>query len=53
MTALDAYADDEAAALYDLAYGDYDEDLSLYEEFARRGETPALELGAGSGRVAR
>ena len=52
MTALDAYADDEAAALYDLVYADCDEDLSLYEEFARRGETPALELGAGSGRVA-
>ena len=52
MTALDAYADDEAAALYDLVYERYDDDLSLYEEFARRGETPALELGAGSGRVA-
>ncbi len=52
MTALEAYGDDEAAALYDLVYERYDEDLSLYEEFARRGETPALELGAGSGRVA-
>ena len=52
MTALDAYDDDEAAALYDLVYETYDEDLSLYEEFARRGETPALELGAGTGRVA-
>lgn len=52
MTALDAWADDEAAELYDLVYEHYDDDLSLYEEFARRGETPALELGAGSGRVA-
>ena len=52
MTALDAYDDDEAAALYDLVYETYDEDLSLYEKFARRGETPALELGAGTGRVA-
>ncbi len=52
MTALDAYDDDEAAALYDLVYEHYDEDLSLYEQFARRGETPALELGAGTGRVA-
>jgi len=49
---LDAWDDDEAAALYDLVYEHYDDDLSLYEEFARRGETPALELGAGTGRVA-
>jgi SAM-dependent methyltransferase len=52
MTALEAYDDDEAAALYDLVYERYDDDLSLYEEFARRGETPSLELGAGTGRVA-
>ena len=52
MTALDAYSDDEAVALYDLVYASYDDDLSLYEEFARRGESPALELGAGTGRVA-
>ena len=52
MTALDAYSDDEAVALYDLVYASYDDDLSLYEEFARRGESPVLELGAGTGRVA-
>ena len=49
---LDEYADDDAAALYDLQYDDWDEDLALYEQFARRGETPSLELCVGSGRVA-
>ncbi len=52
MTPLEAYADDELATLYDLVYADYDEDLTLYEEFARRGELASLELGVGSGRVA-
>ena len=52
MTALDEYADDEVAALYDLQYDDWDDDLALYESFARRSETPSLELMAGSGRVA-
>ena len=52
MTALDAYSDDELAALYDLVYESYDEDLPLYEEFARRGESASLELGVGTGRVA-
>lgn len=46
------YADAEAAALYDLQYDGYDEDLSLYEQSARRGELPSLELCVGSGRVA-
>jgi SAM-dependent methyltransferase len=46
------YADDEMAALYDLRFGDDDHDLVMYEEFARRSELPALELGIGSGRVA-
>jgi SAM-dependent methyltransferase len=46
------YGDDELAALYDLGYADYDDDLLLYEQFAGRGATPALELGVGSGRVA-
>jgi SAM-dependent methyltransferase len=46
------YGDDELAALYDLVYADYDADLGLYEQFAARGETPALELAVGSGRVA-
>jgi len=48
----DAYADDELAALYDLEHAGYDDDLAMYEGFARRGELPSLELGAGSGRVA-
>ncbi|HLB23267.1 MAG TPA: class I SAM-dependent methyltransferase [Dehalococcoidia bacterium] len=52
MTALDVYADDELAALYDLVYGDFDDDLEMYEQFARRGELPSLEICAGSGRVA-
>ena len=47
----DAYADDELARLYDLAHDGYDEDLALYEQFARRGGR-VLELGVGSGRVA-
>jgi SAM-dependent methyltransferase len=46
------YGDAELAALYDLAYGDYDDDLDLYEQFASRGELPSLELAVGSGRVA-
>lgn len=46
------YADDDAAALYDLQYDGYDDDLALYEGFARRGDTPSLELCVGSGRVA-
>jgi SAM-dependent methyltransferase len=49
---VEAYADDELAALYDLVYADYDDDLALYEGFARRGELATLELGVGSGRVA-
>jgi SAM-dependent methyltransferase len=48
----DPYADADLAALYDLFYGDYDEDVAMYENFARRGKTPALELGIGTGRVA-
>ena len=51
MDSTDAYADDELAALYDLVYAGYDDDIDLYAEFARRGTGPALELCAGSGRV--
>lgn len=46
-----AYADDELAALYDLVYAGYDDDIDVYEQFARRGTGPLLELCAGSGRV--
>jgi SAM-dependent methyltransferase len=49
---LDPYADDELAALYDLSFGDSDYDIAMYENFARRGDTPSLELGIGTGRVA-
>ncbi|HYM16401.1 MAG TPA: class I SAM-dependent methyltransferase [Dehalococcoidia bacterium] len=48
----EAYADGELAALYDLVYAGYDDDLPLYEGFARRLDLPSLELGVGSGRVA-
>lgn len=40
------------AALYDFVWGGRDDDLALYEQLARRGETPSLELGVGTGRVA-
>ncbi|MDE3096678.1 MAG: class I SAM-dependent methyltransferase [Chloroflexota bacterium] len=48
----DIYATDELAALYDLVWGGLADDVQMYEQFARRGELPSLELGAGSGRVA-
>ncbi|MHB8516363.1 MAG: class I SAM-dependent methyltransferase [Dehalococcoidia bacterium] len=48
----DIYATQELAALYDVVWGDLSDDLQMYEQFARRGELPSLELGAGSGRVA-
>ena len=52
MSADPVYAGDEMAALYDLFFGGYAEDLHMYEQFARRGATASLELGAGSGRIA-
>ncbi len=52
MSILDEYADAEAAALYDLEYDGWTDDLPLYEAFARRGESPSLELMVGTGRVA-
>ena len=48
----DIYATDELAALYDAVWGGADDDVQMYEQFARRGSLPALELGVGSGRVA-
>jgi SAM-dependent methyltransferase len=47
----DAYAD--IARIYDLAYGDYDQDIVFYQNLA--GAAPddcVLELGVGTGRVA-
>jgi SAM-dependent methyltransferase len=46
------YGDNELAALYDLFHFDYTDDVAMFEQFARRGATASLELGAGSGRVA-
>ena len=40
------------ADLYDLAYGDYVEDIDFYENLARATDGPVLELGVGTGRVA-
>ena len=52
MSPLDEYADEELAALYDLQYAGWTDDLPLYESFAQRGELPSLELMVGTGRVA-
>lgn len=38
--------------LLDLDFGEFDADLSFYEELARRGDGTALDLGSGTGRVA-
>ena len=43
---------DLIARFYDLDYGDVEYDLLFYENFARRCESPLLELGVGTGRVA-
>ena len=43
------YGSGEFAELYDLAFGHGGDDVEMYEQFARRGETPSLELGVGSG----
>jgi len=48
----DIYSTDDLAQLYDTAWGGSEFDVAMYEQFARRGETPSLELGVGSGRVA-
>jgi SAM-dependent methyltransferase len=52
VTTTDPYGDAANAELYDLAWGDQSGDLQMYEQFARRGELPCLELGVGTGRVA-
>lgn len=47
-----AYYDDPAfAAVYDDVWNDFTGDLAMYEQFAQRSELPALDLGAGTGRV--
>ncbi len=40
------------APFYDLEIGDFDDDLDMYRNFARRAEGSVLELGVGTGRVA-
>ena len=46
MDEFDAYA-----RFYDLDYGDRDEDLDLYQQFAQQCGSPILELACGTGRV--
>lgn len=46
----DAY--DTIARFYDRTLAGFDEDIDLYEAFARRSDAPVLELGVGTGRVA-
>ena len=38
--------------LFDLEHDDFADDLPLYEQLARRGDGPLLELGVGTGRIA-
>ena len=47
---VDPYA--QLAELYDLAYGDYVDDVDFYLNLARVTGGPVLELGVGTGRVA-
>ncbi len=42
---------DKFAPYYDAEFGDFDEDIPLYLNFARRTGGPVLELGCGTGRV--
>ncbi len=47
---VDRYA--PLADLYDLAYGDYTDDVDFYDNLAHATEGTVLELGVGTGRVA-
>ncbi len=42
---------DVFARFYDADFGDYDEDIPLYINFAHRTGSPILEVGCGTGRV--
>ena len=42
----------ELPELYDLDWGEFADDLLFYENLARRGGGPVLELGTGTGRAA-
>ena len=37
--------------LFDLDYGDFEDDMTLYENFARAADGPVLDLGVGTGRI--
>ena len=41
------------APLYDLDYGDFEDDIDMYLNYAQRTGAPILELGVGTGRLAR
>lgn len=43
---------DAFAEIYDLFYGDFDDDVEMYRGFAERVGGPILEIGSGTGRVA-
>ncbi len=47
-----AEARPELPELYDLDCGEFADDLLFYENLARRGDGPVLELGTGTGRAA-
>lgn len=42
---------DAIAHVYEIAFGDYSEDIALYREMARRSGGPVLEAMCGSGRM--
>jgi SAM-dependent methyltransferase len=42
---------DPIARFYDLFYGDRDDDLQMYRDFALAADGPILELGCGDGRA--
>ncbi len=43
---------DPIARFYDLDHQDFDDDLSMYLNFARASQAPVLDIGVGTGRVA-
>src|SRR5512143_1700682 len=43
---------DTFAEVYDLFYGDFEDDLEMYRGFAERTGGPILEIGSGTARVA-
>ncbi|MCL5947519.1 MAG: class I SAM-dependent methyltransferase [Chloroflexi bacterium] len=43
---------DPIARFYDLDHQDFDDDISMYLNFARASQSPLLDIGVGTGRVA-